>query len=107
MLCSFLRNLVTNWQATKLNHVASGPDRQPSARRLVDILIVGSRPARRPGNLPDFRQLGNNFPSQLRRRENYLKTGIHSNPRANEVLGCTLDRTGTEEALSEQEGAFP
>jgi hypothetical protein len=29
-----------------VSNVASGPDWQPSARRLVDILIVGSRPAK-------------------------------------------------------------
>ena len=29
-----------------VSNVASGPDWQPSARRLVDILIAGSRPSR-------------------------------------------------------------
>jgi len=29
-----------------VSHVASGPDWQPSARRLVDILITGSRPTK-------------------------------------------------------------
>jgi hypothetical protein len=29
-----------------VSHVASGPDWQQSAKRLVDILIAGSRPAR-------------------------------------------------------------
>ncbi len=32
-----------------VSHVASGPDWQQSAKRLVDILITGSRPARQAG----------------------------------------------------------
>ncbi len=32
------------------SHVASGPDWQQSARRLVDILITGSRPVKQPKN---------------------------------------------------------
>ena len=32
------------WALVGVSNVASGPDWQQSARRLVDILIIGSRP---------------------------------------------------------------